>query len=519
MAKHSEDFFIGVDVGTQGTKAIIMEGGAGEIVGESRKNYGIVEKSDGTREQNPKDWSDAVIETVGEIVRNMDKKDKDRIKAIGVSGQQHGFVPLDLHGNIIRYAKLWNDTSTAKQCEEIIERLGGVPKALEYTGNNILPGYTAPKVLWLKENEPDNYEKLSTILLPHDYINFFLTGEKKAEPGDASGTAYYNVRERKWSNEVLKAIDSDRDLMENLPELIENVEPIGFIKKDVLNLLGLGSDAKIIVSSGGGDNMMGAIGTGNTKKGIVTASLGTSGTIYAYSDFPIIDRLGEFAAFCDSTGGWLPLACTMNVTVATEMIKNLFQIGNEELESLVRNSMPGSHGLILLPYFNGERTPNVPYGTGVFFGINEFTLTRENMVRSTMEGVTLGLRYGLESMKREGIRQSEIRLTGGGSKSSIWRQIVADIFNASSVNMKIEEAASYGAAIQAMWCYLNYNGNQIDISNLTDNFVQLKEETRCEPIKENVEIYDELYRMQTELGKTLKNIFKDHRTFLVNRFQ
>ncbi len=519
MSRYSEDFYIGVDVGTQGTKAVMIKGDTGEIIGDSRKSYGIVEKPDGTREQNAEDWKDAVVETVGTLVKNLDKRDRERIKGIGISGQQHGFVPLDKEGKVIRNVKLWNDTSTARQCEEILDKLGGLSKALEYTGNNILPGYTAPKVLWLKENEPENYDKLNIILLPHDYINFFLTGEKKAEPGDASGTAYYNVKERQWSEEVLRAIDSEKDLKENLPELIENHEPVGFIRKDVLDLLGLESSSKIIVSSGGGDNMMGAIGTGNTKRGIITASLGTSGTIYAYSDFPVIDKLGELAAFCDSTGGWLPLACTMNVTVATEMIKSLFQIDNVKLEKLVKSSLPGAHGLILLPYFNGERTPNVPYGTGVFFGINEFTLTEENLARSTMEGVTLGLRYGLEIMKREGIKQSEIRLTGGGSKSSIWRQIVADIFNATSVNMKIDEAASFGAALQAMWCYFHYNGENVEISDITDEMVKVKEETRCEPIKENVEVYDELYSIQTELGKALNDVFQNHRELLVKRFQ
>ena len=257
--------------------------------------------------------------------------------------------------------------------------------------------------------------------------------------------------------------------------------------------------------------MMAAIGTGNTKKGIVTVSLGTSGTIYAYSDFPVVDPRNEFAAFCDSTGGWLPLACTMNVTVATELVKRLFSLSNEELETLVQKVPVGAGGLILLPYFVGERTPNVPSGTGVFFGINEFTLKDEYLARSAMEGVTMGLRYGLESMRGEGIAPSDIRLTGGGSKSPAWCQIAADIFNAPTVTMEIEEAASFGAAMQAMWCVAHESGQRCKISEITDQFVKVSTETVKEPVKDAVKQYNELFQLQNEVSSALRQPFERHR--------
>ncbi|MBO3800506.1 MAG: xylulokinase [Candidatus Brockarchaeota archaeon] len=502
--------FIGVDVGTQSMKTLIVDGESGSVIGKSVENYGLVEGlPPGHKEQDPKVWIDAFRKTVKEAI-SKSGVDPRSIKAIGVSGQQHGFVPLDENGNVIRPAKLWNDTSTAKECEYLTRKLGGVEKVIKLIGNPFLPGYTAPKILWLKRNEPKNYSRLKHVLLPHDYLNYYLTGNMVMEYGDASGTAIMDVRRRVWCKKVIDAIDPE--LESKLPPLQGSDKPAGVIRKEVAIEFGFRDD--VVVSAGGGDNMMGAIGTGNVRKGIVTASFGTSGTIYAYSESPVIDPKGEIAAFCDSTNAWLPLLCTMNVTVATEYVRELFNMTHDDLAKAVEEAPVGANGLLLIPYFEGERTPNVPDGTGVFYGLNSRTFNKQNIARSAMEGVTLGMNYGLNRMRELGIKPKEIRLTGGGSKNRAWRQIAADIFNAEVVCIKVDEGAAYGAALQAMWCYLNYTGSKTSIGEICDRFVQLDENTRASPKSSNVEIYKELQELHNMVSKSLRKSFKTHRSYL-----
>src|SRR3989441_2599702 len=260
------------------------------------------------------------------------------------------------------------------------------------------------------------------------------------EYGDASGTALLDVRKRKWSQAALQAIDPE--LADKLPSLRSSDQAAGRLQPATAKVLDLNPD--VIVSAGGGDNMMGAIGTGNTREGVITASFGTSGTIYACSEKPVIDPKGEIAAFCDSTNRWLPLLCTMNVTVATEMVRNDFGLDLKAFDATVAKARPGAEGLILLPYLEGERTPNVPDGTGVFFGVTPKTFTAPNFARAAMEGVTLGMNYGLCRLAELGVKPNQIRATGGGAKSKIWRQIMADIFNTQVVTLNVSEGAAYG---------------------------------------------------------------------------
>jgi len=504
------EYFIGIDNGTQSTKTIVVNGETGQVAGRATKAYGLIEGlPPGHKEQDPTVWIDALHYTIRQALEEA-KIEPNDIRAIGVSGQQHGLVPLNGQGDIIRPVKLWNDTSTVEECDILTNKLGGRKAVIEHLGLTIPPGFTASKVLWLKRHEPENFRKLRTILLPHDYLNFYLTGRKVMEYGDGSGTALMNIRTRTWCKEILEAIDQNLETM--LPPLQSSDKPVGTIRKEIAEAFGFRED--MLVSAGGGDNMMGAIGTGNTRKGIVTASFGTSGTIYAYSDVPVVDPEGEIAAFCDSTNAWLPLLCTMNVTVATEFVRNLFGISHEELAEAVDKAPAGSDGLILLPYFEGERTPNVPDGTGVFYGLNSKTFQRSHFARAAMEGVTLGMNYELNRMRDLGIKPKQIRLTGGGSKNKAWRQIAADIFNVDVVCLKIDEGAAYGATLQALWTYRNYVGEKISIQEVTDRFVELDERTMASPKPCNVKVYQELQKIQNHLSLNLRKTFSQHREYL-----
>lgn len=503
---------IGIDSGTQSTKTLVVNADTGEVLASASQSYELIpDLPVGAKEQRPADWIKAVRETILQALKKAGAEASE-VKAIGVSGQQHGFVPLDREGKVIRPAKLWCDTSTAEECAELTDKLGGLKGAISELGNAILPGYTAGKILWLKKHEPENFARLATVLLPHDYINFYLTGRRVMEYGDASGTALLNVRTRQWSRRALQAIDGE--LPDKMPELIESDQPVGYLSAQTAELLGL--NTSVLVSAGGGDNMMGAIGTGNTREGLITASFGTSGTIYACAGKPVIDPEGEIAAFCDSTNRWLPLLCTMNVTVATGMISDFFKLEIKDFDRLAAEAPAGSEGVLLVPYLEGERTPNVPDGTGVFFGINTRTMKPANLARAAMEGVTLGMNYGLLRLAELGVRPSQIRATGGGAHSPLWRQIMADIFNAEVVTLKVSEGAAYGAALQALWCWENHSGHSVKIQELSDRFVTLNTEERVSPRSENLSLYRDLQNLQNNLSISLRPAFALHSKMVRN---
>jgi len=502
---------LGIDSGTQSTKALVVDARDGKVLASAAQEYDLIpDLPPGAKEQHPHTWRDATASTIRRALRQA-KAIAAEVKAIGVSGQQHGFVALDKDGEVIRPAKLWCDTSTASECDQIMAKLGGINKTIRALGNAVLPGFTAPKILWLKNHEPQNFVRLATVLLPHDYLNFWLTGEKVMEYGDASGTALLDVRKRKWSSAVLAAIDSE--LAGKLPPLNGSHKPAGQLQPATARTLDLNSGT--LVSAGGGDNMMGAIGTGNTRPGVITASFGTSGTIYACSEKPVVDPQGEIAAFCDSTNRWLPLLCTMNVTVATEMVREDFGWSYEKYAAESARVPAGSNGLLLLPYFEGERTPNVPDGTGVWFGVNKKTFEAGHFARAAMEGVTLGMNYGLRRLVDLGVKPTQIRVTGGGAKSKVWRQIMADVFNTEVVTLKVSEGAAYGAALQALWCWRLEQGEKVKISEITDQFVEVNTSEAAQPARREVEIYRELQALQDEMSRGLRSAFTKHRQFVL----
>ncbi len=497
--------FIGIDSGTQSTKAVVVDLDSRSVVAEARAPHRMIEGLPaGAMEQDPREWIAALDSTLREVGAVIDRS---RVRGIGVSGQQHGFVPLDGAGEVIRPAKLWCDTSTAPECAILTRKLGGEKAVLRQTGVPFVPGFTAPKILWLKRHEPRNYRRLRHVLLPHDYINHHLTGNYFMEYGDASGTALMDVRKRSWSPAAVRAIDPH--LADWLPPLSSSDSVAGVLRPQLARTYGFPRD--VVVGAGGGDNMMGAIGTGNVAPGVVTASFGTSGTIYAYAAKPVVDPRGEIAAFCSSTGGWLPLLCTMNVTTVTERVRALFDFDHAALDLAVAEAPAGSDGLVLLPYFAGERTPNVPDGSGIFLGLSQKTFTNAHIARASMEGVTLGMNFGLRRLAALGVVAKEIRVTGGGAKSPAWRQIMADVFGVPVVAMAADEGAALGAALQAAWALALRDGKKARISDFTRDMVALDESTRCVPNRVRAARYREMQDLQDRLSVAIRPVFSAQR--------
>ncbi len=434
--------FLGVDCGTQATKAVLRDPTSGAVVAAGRAPHGLVARGDGTSEQHPSWWIDSLRIAIREAVRD----ERFDIAGIGISGQQHGLVCLDQHDRPVRAAKLWNDTTTTRECADLTRRLGGESRVHGLTGNLLLPGYTAPKIAWLATHEPDAYARTVRMCLPHDYLNLWLTGEYVTECGDASGTAYFDARARGWCDAVLAAIDDRREWKRTLPPIAPSLSLVGALRSEAAASLGL--EAGIPVSAGGGDNMCAAIGCDVVVEGPVAVSLGTSGTAFAYRSAPAVDPRGEAAAFCDSTGGWLPLACTLNCTGAVDWVRELFAMDHAAVDAAVANGRAA--GLAFLPYLSGERTPDRPEGSGVFVGLRAGH-ARDAIVYAVVEGVTFGLAYALETLRRAGVAPTEVTLVGGGSASDAWAQLCADAFDLPVVRPAIVEAAASGAARQAQW--------------------------------------------------------------------
>ncbi|HEX6060968.1 MAG TPA: xylulokinase [Candidatus Limnocylindria bacterium] len=434
--------FLGIDCGTQGTKAVLRDAATGAIIAIGRAAHQLIRRDDGTSEQDPAWW----IEALCIAVRDATRGERYDVAGIGVSGQQHGLVCLDDRDRPVRAAKLWNDTTTARESAELTRALGGRERVLELIGNVPLPGYTAPKIAWLRSHEPDAYARTARMCLPHDYLNLWLTGQFVTEAGDASGTAYFDIRARRYSDAVLAAIDDRRDWDRALPPVVPSISIVGSLRREAGEALGL--EAGIPVSAGGGDNMCAAIGCDVVAEGPVVVSLGTSGTAFAYHAAPAVDPLGEAAAFCDSTGGWLPLGCTLNCTNATEWVRELFGMDHAAVDAAI--AQDSSRGPVFLPYLVGERTPDRPDAAGVFVGLRQ-THGQEEIVRAVAEGVTFGLAYALAAVRRTGVAYEELALVGGGAASDAWAQLCADVFAVPVSRPAIVEAAAAGAARQGQW--------------------------------------------------------------------
>ena len=478
---------LGIDLGTQSVKTLFYDFEERSIAAAASAPLDLDRDERGKAEQHPGWWLDALRSSLARVPAAV----RESVVAIGVSGQQHGFVALDRDGRVLCPAKLWCDTSTQAQVDAITEACGGRERAIELAGNPILTGYTAPKIRWLKDRRPDLYGRLAHILLPHDYVNYVLTGTLAMEHGDASGTGFLDVRTRTWSGEMLRAVDPDRDLAACLPPLVAAGAFIGETTGDAAQAYGL--PAGVPVATGGGDNMMGAVGTGNVVSGRLTMSLGSSGTLYAHADAPVIDPKGAIAAFCGSTGGWLPLLCTLNCTLATEIVREPLGIGVDAFDAAIEHIEPGCGGLVALPFFNGERTPDLPGARACFIGLGPHNSSKGHLLRATVEGATFALRFGLDELEGLGLAAGEIVLTGGGANSRAWRQIVADVTNLPVTLLEQQEGASFGAALHALWTLERQSDPSLPIERVVDRHLTRDDALSTAPDPAAVEIYAQRY--------------------------
>lgn len=469
--------YLGIDCGTQGTKALLVSE-QGAALGRGYAPHEIVERASGAREQNPAWWLEALVTSVRQALKEAGSQ-ADTVRALGVSGQQHGLVVLDEAMDVIRPAKLWNDTETAPQNAELIERFGGEAAWFERFGVVPRTGYTVSKLLWIQQTHPEDFARIRHILLPHEYLNWWLTGELRAEPGDASGTAFFDNRTRQWTREVLDSIDGGTgQLFRALPPLIDSRDAVGTLRAEVAAELGL--PVKCLVASGGGDNMMGAIGTGNVREGVVTLSLGTSSTVYSFADQPVSDPSGNVAPFCSSSGGWLPLVCTMNATNVVTATVQMLGKTVQDIDAALAETTPGADGLVFLPFLNGERTPDLPNARGSLNGLSANNFTASHLIRAAVEGVSFGVLSGLDRIL--GGRPAEvIQVIGGGARSRAWRQLLADATGAQVVLPAEQESGCLGAAIQAYVAWTSSNGDKVSFEEAVAALTPAKAGDALEP--------------------------------------
>ncbi|MGA1607111.1 MAG: xylulokinase [Planctomycetota bacterium] len=448
---------LGLDVGTQGLKAVLFEPGRGVVAKASVPLRTLGGLPPGYSEQHPADWLAAAREALGRLRAEPGFAD---VCAIGVSGQQHGLVALDAAGDVLRPAILWNDVRCAVECREILDAVGGTAAAHRDFGLAALPpGFTAGKLRWVFRHEPAVFAQTKRVLLPHDYLNLWLTGRAAAEAGDASGTGWLDVRNRRYAEPLVGATaPGTADL---LAPLLAPGEACGTLRPELAAELGL--DKGVLVAAGAGAHKAAALGAGAVAPGIAVLSLGTSGTVFAHADAPVCDPDGEIAPFCDSAGGWLPLGCTMNATVATEAVRSLSGMELDAFEAAVAGVAPGADGVLCVPFFTGERSPDLPTATGSFLGLRPNTMTQAHLARAAMEGATLALGRLLDRLRALDVRIDELRLTGGGSHSPTWQRIVAAVGGVPVRAGVDADAAAVGAAVQALWTWRRDQGE----ANLT----------------------------------------------------
>jgi xylulokinase len=503
----TNNYLLGIDIGTSGTRSLVIDEN-GNIISSAIKEYPLYTPKPGWAEQNPADWYEATISTIKEALQKKNIKGSD-IKSIGLSGQMHGSVFLDDANEVIRPALLWNDQRTEPQCKEIYD-IFGYDNFIKLSYNKALPGFTSPKILWLRENEPENYNKTKKILLPKDYVRFMMSGTYATEVSDAAGMLLMDIKERTWSDEILDGLKINKSL---LADIFESYEVSAKLDAKTANLTGLVEGTPIV--GGGGDNAAGNVGSGIIRQGIISDSIGTSGVVFAHSDKPVYDPEGRLHSFCHAVPGkWHLMGVTLSAAGAQKWYYDTFgpsrDIENKRpdlkkyklLDAQAEQVAPGSDGLLFLPYLSGERTPHADaFARGVFFGMS-YIHNQDHFVRSIMEGVAFSQLDCLNLMKGLGIDSEHIVLIGGGSRSRIWKEIICDVFQTQIVTLKNEEGPAFGAALLAgVGCGL-YNSVEQAVEKA------VKKSSELLPDKGKNSVYGKTYEIYKSIYKSLKGDFK-----------
>jgi xylulokinase len=491
-------YFIGIDSSTTATKALLMAE-SGDIVGVASTSYEYQTPQPLWSEQRPEIWWDA---TISSIRRVMDRSGipPSLVKGIGLTGQMHGLVLLDKSDEVLRPAILWNDQRTATECDEIRAKLGK-RRLIDITGNDALTGFTAPKILWVKNHEPETYAQITHILLPKDYVRLKLTGEYACDKAGGAGTQLFDLRQRDWSTEVLDALGIDAAW---LPPTFEGTEITGAVSPEAATATGLLPGIPVV--GGGGDQAANAVGTGAVVDGIVALSLGTSGVVFATANRPIIEPDGRLHAFCHAVPGkWHLMGVMLSAAGSLRWYRDNLAttMDYDELLKLAADIPAGSEGLIFLPYLTGERTPHPdPLARGAFVGLT-IRHSQAHLARAVLEGVAFGLRDNFELMKSAGLADiTQVRASGGGVKSLLWQQILADVLQVEIVTINTAEGAAYGAAMLAAV-------GAGDFSSVDSACEQLIHTTGRRVPGSSIAIYDACYTQFRHLYPALKDTFAD----------
>ena len=439
-------YVLGIDVGTSGIRALLVNQETGDVEGTSTRTYPSCNPFDGWSEQNPDDWWKACCEAIGQIIREASLSQND-IGCVGISGQMHGLVTLDKHDRAIRPAILWNDQRTQSQCDQIHE-IVGLDRMVQLTGKPVMTGFTAPKILWIRSHEVDCYRKIQHVLLPKDFLVLRLTGVHSTDPSDASGTSLLDLRSRDWSDEILDALELSRSW---LPSVTESQHIVSSITKEAAELTGL--KAGIPVVAGAGDQAAGGIACGIHDQTAISINLGTSGVVFAGCETFPEDQDRRVHAYCHGIpDSWHVMGVMLSAGGSLRWYRDTFENGRI-FEDIIQNAnsiAPGSEGLRFLPYLNGERTPHAsPDARGSFTGISS-RHHRGHFTRAVLEGILFGLKDNLDLIQPYARHATHVRITGGGAQSRIWREMASDIFNMPVATVNVSEGSAFGAALLAM---------------------------------------------------------------------